>query len=260
MIKRVNSTGRKRIANDRIRIVVLDGDPRTFEAELDLEGLNVPEDAAVVLEAACAGSNTIPRFEWGTVGQLQPAVDRSLRGLAGRNVYFTLKVIDRSDQFGRILGLAEVVRPIRGGEQTETKRRGLLPVESADLGNEVWKLSFDHGDDVYLLVNEKLPEIRDRMRTDGVMFSLIYSAALRQILPRAIQEEIDEDGAEEHWASLWLQFGKQLHPEEQAAPNRDDDDDSINAWVDDVVGQFCQQQQMLKRFQCLDPHDHREDT
>lgn len=258
MIKRVNSTGRKRIPRERIRIAVLDGDPRTFQADLDLDELNMPADAAVVLEATCAGSNVIPRFEWGTVGQLQPAKDCRLRGLAGRNVFFSVKVIDRTDQFGRILGLAEVVRPIRGGDQTETKRRGLLPVEAVDLGDEVWRLEFRE-EDVYLLINQRCPEIRERIRCDPVVFSLIYSAAIRQILPRAIAEAIDEEGADEDWATLWLQFAKSLHSEQDAAPGPDDEDDVKDHWIDDVVSNFCRQQQMLLRFAGQLPEDDQEE-
>ena len=39
MIKRVNFTGRRRIPRDRIDIEVHDGQPRTFDAKIDLEEL-----------------------------------------------------------------------------------------------------------------------------------------------------------------------------------------------------------------------------
>ena len=78
MIKRVNSTGRRRIPRERVSIEVFDGDPRTFDAVIDLADFEAPADAQVVLEAACAGSNTIPRFNWGTVGKLVPDTNRQL--------------------------------------------------------------------------------------------------------------------------------------------------------------------------------------
>ena len=57
MIKRVNSTGRRRIARDHVTIEVFDDNPRSFNALIDLAGFDAPHDAAVVLEAMCAGSS-----------------------------------------------------------------------------------------------------------------------------------------------------------------------------------------------------------
>jgi len=237
MIKRVNSTGRKRIPRERIMIEVFDGDPRTFEATIDLSDFEAPKNAHVVLEATCAGSNTIPRFDWGTVGDLQPAANRQLTGLSGRNVFFSLKIIDRTERAGRILGLAEVIRPIKGGEKTATGRRGILPVESTDLGHEPWRLDF-RSEDVYLLVNEKIPDLKDRVRADALVYSLIYPPVIRQILARAMDEPVDEDDGNDDWATLWLKFGCTLHSEKSKAPINGTEEDR-EEWISDVVDAFC---------------------
>ena len=246
MIKRVNSTGRKRVPRERILIEVLDGDPRTFEAKIDLSDFDAPKDAHVVLEATCAGSNTIPRFDWGTVGNLVPAANRQLTGLSGRNVFFSLKIIDRTEKAGRILGLAEVIRPIKGGEKTATGRRGILPVEATDLGHEPWRLDF-RSEDVYLLVNEKIPDLKDRVRMDAQVYSLIYPTVIRQILTRAMEEPVDDDDAAEHWATLWLQFGFALHSEKHKAPTEGTDDER-EEWICDVVDSFCRDHDLVGRF------------
>ena len=246
MIKRVNSTGRKRVPRERIMIEVFDGDPRTFEATIDLSDFDARKDAQVVLEATCAGSNTIPRFDWGTVGNLQPAANRQLTGLSGRNVFFSLKIIDRTEQAGRILGLAEVIRPIKGGEKTATGRRGILPVESTDLGYEPWCLDF-RSEDVYLLVNERIPDLKDRVRVDPQVYSLIYPPVIRQILARAMEEPVDDDDSADHWATLWLQFGFTLHSEKLKAPV-DGTDEEREEWIDEVVNAFCRDHDLVGKF------------
>jgi hypothetical protein len=193
MIKRVNSTGRRRISREHIGIEVHEGRPRSFDANIDLADFEAPSDAVVVLEATCAGSNTIRRFEWGTVNHLSAPSDRRLRDLNGENVFFSLKVIDRTERFGRILGLAENIRPIKGGPRTATGRRGILPVEQVDLGDELWKLSI-RTEGVFLLVNKRVPGLADRVRFDPGLFPLIYPAIVRSVLREAFDELLpDED-------------------------------------------------------------------
>ncbi len=155
MIKRINSLGRKRIARDCVSIAVHDGQPRRFSATIELSGTAWPSDAIVVMEAMCAGSPIVKRFNCGTIGSLSLPRDVALDGITGKNVFFALKVIDHSEKIGRLLGIAENIRPIETGKQTESGRRGILPVESVPLGQQLWQLDFrDH--DVYLLVNDSI--------------------------------------------------------------------------------------------------------
>ena len=246
MIKRVNSTGRRRISRENVQIEVFDGTPRTFDAIVDLSGFDAPADAQVVLEAGCAGSNTIPRFQWGTVGNLLPAEDRQLSGLYGENVFFSLKIIDRTEQFGRILGVAENIRPIKGGKKTATGRRGILPVESADLGDELFRIDF-RTEDVYLMVNEKVPDLKDRVRYDPFVYGLVYPPVVRQILSRALATQLDDEENPDSWAALWLKFARNLHPENSTPPVEDDEEEQ-DEWIDDVVDQFCKSHGLLEKF------------
>lgn len=246
MIKRVNSTGRKRIPREYVAIEIFDGSPRTFNATIDLGNFSAPKEAEVVLEATCAGSNVVRRFEWGTVDKLCEPRDRTLADLHGRNIFFSLKVIDRSERIGRILGFAGNIRPIKGGEKSSAGRRGLLPVEpSEELGDELWKLDF-RAEGVYLLYNKSLPGLDDRMRFDAAIYALIYPSIIRQILNRSF-DEADDDDAEpnEHWPSLWLRFAKQLHPEKLPPPELESDREE---WIDEVVNQFCREHLLKSRF------------
>lgn len=53
MIKRVNFTGRRRIERHRVDIEVYDGQPRRFDAGINLDGIPLLPNAAVFLEATC---------------------------------------------------------------------------------------------------------------------------------------------------------------------------------------------------------------
>lgn len=247
MIKRVNSTGRRRIGSDHVSIEVHDGtETRTFDATIDLQDFEAPEGAEVVLEATCAGSNTIRRFSWGTVGQLIPPDDRALRDLHGANVFFSLKVIDRTEQFGRILGLAENIRPLKAGPRTASGRRGILPVENADLGDELWQLDF-RKEDVFLLVNQRIKGLFERVRSDAIVFTLIYPAIIREVLQKALEEPFDDEEDSDRWPVLWLKFAKRLHPE-GVIPSEADDDDARDEWVSEVVSAFCREHALRDKF------------
>lgn len=244
MIKRVNSTGRKRIPRTSVEIQVYDGDPRSFDATLDLNNFRGPKQAEVVLEATCAGSNVVRRFAWGTLAELHPPADRSLVDLHGHNVFFSLKVIDRSEKIGRILGYADNIRPINGGEKVGEGRRGILPIDQADLGDELWRIDV-HTEDVFLVVNNKIPDLYDRMRYDPLVYSLVYPAVVRNILRLAAEEQEDLDGEDERWPTLWLRFGKNLHPQKSTIPSEVDEREE---WIEEVVQEFCQSHLLREKF------------
>jgi hypothetical protein len=234
------------VPRERIEIVIFDGSPRSFDARIDLTGCDLPGEAEVIVEAGCAGSNVIPRFAWGTVNELMPPANRILSGLFGENVFFSLKVIDRRQQFGRILGLAEHIRPVKGGKKTPTGRRGILPIESADLGPEPWKLDF-RTEDVYLLINSRVPDLKDRMRHDAGVFGLVYPVVVRQILSSALKTEFEDDEASEHWASQWLNFGTKLHSGGVKPPSHESEADR-EEWVNDIVESFCRKHDLLQKL------------
>ena len=247
MIKRLNFTGRKRISRDHVQIEVYDGHPRSFAALITLDDSKLPPDAAVYLEATCAGSNVVQRFEFGTVANIAPVTPPKLTEIEGENVFFNLKVVDTSQRFGRILGLAENIRPERAGAQTVAGRRGILPIEEVDLHGEIWKLEFrEH--DVYLLVNKNIPGLVDRACADPAFYSLIYPEIVRRILTRAILENVDLDDSDDRWPVVWLRFARGIHPEFLAPPESDPTQEEIDEWVDEVVGSFCNKHDLRTKF------------
>ena len=239
MIKRVNFTGRRRISRDRVRIEVFDGQPRKFNATINLQEINLLPHAAVFLEAMCAGSTAIERFECGEVENLRLPQNQPLNVIEGEKVFFTLKVVDRTERFGRILCIAENIRPKDTGKQTAAGRRGILPIEPKDLGEEVWQLEFME-QDVFLLVNKDVPGLVDRARSDPLFYAAVYPEVVRRVLTKAFEENVEIDDEDDRWPVMWLRFGKGLHPGREDPPTGQARDDEWEDWIEDVVKAFCE--------------------
>ena len=254
MIKRVNFTGRRRIPRDRVEIEVFDGEPRTFDSHINIGDLDFPGNANVVVEATCAGSTEVKRYECGTVENVILTAQRPLNGLTGENIIFSVKVIDHQEQVGRILGVCENVRPTRTGKQTITGRQGILPVERAPLGPELWRLEFKEHD-VFLLVNQDIPELWDRARYDAMFYAVAYPEVVRRVLERAIEENVDIEEDVERWPILWLRFGKGFHSAHANPPSAEDSREERDEWLDDVVTGFCRTHELKIRYQSARPTD-----
>lgn len=247
MIKRFNSLGRKRVPRNCVTIDVEDGDPRTFSAEIDFGSHTWDADASVVIEVTCAGSSLVQRFDCGTVGDINHPRALPLHDLHGQNVFFSLKIIDTSQRIGRLLGVAENIRPFTTGKQTVSGRKGILPVEHAPLGQELWRLEFRE-QDVFLLVNQEVPGLAESIRADPVFFSLIYPQLVRQILHRAILEGADADEDNDRWPVLWLTFGRKLHPDHEEPPTSTDGDELIEDWIELIVAEFCKTHELKSKY------------
>ena len=249
MIKRVNFTGRKRIPRDRISIEVFDGEPRTFDASIDVSDLGFLGDAEVVIEATCAGSSLVKRFEFGTVENHSIPPDRELSLLTGKNIIFGVKVIDRTKKIGSILGICKNANPVSKGKQTASGRQGILPVELAPLGDELWKIEFKEHN-TFLLINEDIPELRERMRYDPSFKPLILPEIIRKILNRAIEENVDieEEEDDDRWPIIWLRFGQGLHSDQSHPPFTNDAREVRDEWIDDVVVAFCREHSLKQCY------------
>lgn len=252
MIKRLNFTGRRRIPLHHVNVEVADapvaGQPRRFDAVINLAGLDLLPHASVVMEAMCAGNSVVSRFPFGTVAAIEPPPDRSLGGLTGEHVFFTLKVVDRSERFGRILGIAENIRPFKAGGQTAVGRRGILPIERVDLGQQLWRLEFK-ANDVYLLVNSRIPGLAERFGSDPLTYAIVYPQVVREVLSRAIlDEEPDIEGSSDRWFDTWARFGTGLHPLRLPPPPGDEEEDDAREWIETVVVEFCKSHAMRDRF------------
>jgi hypothetical protein len=192
----------------------------------------------VYIEATCAGSATVERHLLGTVGGLSGPVRKTLSQVTGEKVFFTIKVVDSTDQFGRILGLAEQIHPQHKGEKQAAERPGILPIVLKELGPQIWKLEFEESG-VVLAVNKQILGFKDRLRTDVKIFAAIFPEIIRRILERAIAENGDPNDPEDVWPNTWLRFAMDFAPITKC-PSKSDLENDREDWIEEVVDLFCQ--------------------
>lgn len=232
MQRRLNSTGRRRIAKDRVKIIFepsLDAlaAPRA-RASLDLAGLDLPADARVSLEAYFRSSAM--RFSCGSVGELNVPARMDLTDIdRGGAIQFRLLVI-AADGSGKIIAAADGIRPAGQGD---TDRQALLPVTETDLREEIWKIHVDERVGPRLLLNSRVPGLAAKLRDEPLYQGLILPHALRAVLRNLPPEGQDDEDVS--WGEDWRKFLKQL-----GVPDEPDvlDDDAREEWIEDTVENF----------------------
>ena len=250
MIRRFNYTGRKKIPRSRVRIRIAgDGEDLSFDAVVDLEGMGLPREASVFVEAYYR--SFYRRFDFGTVGNRRVPGDRRLEGFPVRKPLFRVKVVlVEKDGPARILAAADKVVP-EESEKEEEPRQSLLPVDYEDLGDRIWALDLD-SDWPRLKLNKNVEGIREEARSGPEFAALVYPEVFRAVLEKALEEGcFDPEGEDEDWGTLWLRFacrglGCSLPPEGGEGEWRD--------WLEDAVNAFCARVKALGRFkEMMDP-------
>ncbi len=245
MIRRFNFTERKRIEQERVEIALTetaDGGPASFNAKINFDGMELPSDAPVTIEAY--RGRMAMRFPWGAAGALTPPLDRRLVGVPD-NPSFRVKVV-AADGSGALLAMANRIRP-----RKEESNGSLLWLKPSDaLGKEVWRLQFGDGNPT-LLINQNVPGLDAAVRNDGAFRGLVLPEAMRAVLVRALivdEADIEDDGGD--WRE-WLRFARSFH-DEPLLPSEDGDDDRAArmTWIDMAVAAFTQ-----KHFRASDVYE-----
>lgn len=246
MIRRFNYTGRRKIPRSRVRIRIADdGQRRRFDAELALEGLGLPPEASLFIEAYYRAAYR--RFNFGTVGDPRPPSERWLDGIPVRKPLFRVKVVYAEDGIARILAAADKIMP-EDSERDEDARQSLLPVEYEDLGDRVWALDLD-SDWPRLLLNKRFEGIREAARSGPEFLALVYPEVFRAILARALQEgRFDPDCDDNDWGTLWLRFA--CWELDRPRPPDDSNGGAVE-WIEEAVNAFCVRVQAASRFERL---------
>lgn len=232
MKRRLNYTRRRRIPSDRVLIRTLDttlpGSPPSFEASIDLAGLDLPTHGNVFLDPYVNTSSM--RFSYGTVGAISPPEDCRLSDIdVGKEVLFRLMVVDDSNEVGKILASTTAISPV-GDEKL---RQSLFPLKTEDLGEGIWAVDVDR-DRPYLILNNRIPGLPEKLSTDPLLRGSIYPHALRMVL-RSIypvsSPSFDEDRVED-----WKMFVSALVGDASA---RDmNENENVDDLVDAVVREF----------------------
>ncbi|WP_342725714.1 hypothetical protein AAFG07_01605 [Bradyrhizobium sp. B097] len=250
--RRINSTGRKKITQDRIDLRVLPsvpGEPIRAKLHLNLESLELPPSASISVEAYHRSSAM--QFDCGTVaGKKIPDV-LSLNELDDTaRVLFRIKIVDREAHEGKILASADRVRPLVEGEQDG--RRSIFPVEYRDLGQEVWRVEIDDGAGPSLLLNSKIPALMHRIHENPLVAGAVLPAALRVVLRHIAYDPSEDDEDGDGWKADWKRFCSEgLGVEDE--PEELEDDEARDSWVDDLVRRYCETRAFVEKARQMIP-------
>lgn len=234
--RRINSTNRKRIGQDAVDIRLLEtapGSPPQATAKLDLAALNFPPSAGVAIEAY--RSSSLMRFDCGTIGDLHVPELMVLDEIdVGGNIQFRVKVVDREDVVGRLLGSAQRIHP--KSKEDEDGRRSLLPIRYDDLGPEIWRVAGDEDEPPALVLNYRATGLENRIFTDPLVRGLLMPAAFRIVLERLVSLTPPDDDDETDWKKEWLRFCEE-ELQIEGSPY-DGDAEEKSAWVREAVATF----------------------
>lgn len=245
MIRRINFTGRKKLPRSHASIMLFtnpDG-PSEFTAAIDLEGHDLPGSARVYVEAYYRSA--FQRFDFGTVASAGQYADQRflLDHLHSQIAFFRIKIVDESEDVGRIIGIIDRIKP-RNSDDRNLAETSLLWVNFVDLGDQIWRLNLSEDEGMPVLeVNRELAtntNVADFVRSHPLFFGLVYPAAVREILAYVLRaEEYPND--EDDWRGQWLRLGAHW----SGAPITQQDfrawDDTDKAeWINSAADAFCQ--------------------
>lgn len=235
MKRRLNFTGRTKIDSDQIEIRITEpnalGQPATFSAQFNLdEEIKQNKNARVYVEPYVRHSSM--RFSYGTAADPKAPSDTSLSELdSATGILFRIKVVDESQDVGKIIAAAYHVRPT----DPSAGRRPLLPLVSVDLGEDIWRIDANGGADPVLQINNRVPGLRDRLLQDPILQGAIFPHALRAVMQAILGSgEYDSDmPVYQAWTEFVTELvGHQLNDDFNDAAD-------LELALDEIVEKFC---------------------
>jgi len=242
MKRRINFTGKKKIPskNIQIRIIRDNGQIKTFDAKINLQGMDLPQDAAVFVEAYYRLNRD--RFNFGNVGNIIQPQNTDISDLGKtENLSFRVKVVDESGKYGLILAETDKIRP-KGEDGSDSQIQSILPSEfDRDLGQQIWRLRYDSQEPI-LEFNKNIPNIRSLAKSDTTFFFYVYPQVIRELFTYMLLVEfVDPLDPTDEWHKNWLDFAKKVYPEDYPDQFKQDIPESkedILNWIDSVVNEF----------------------
>lgn len=240
MKRRFNYTGRKKIPKDRISITLNKRGVtvESFNATLNFDRLELPENAKVVVEAYYRMD--LKRFDFGTVKNISNP-DGSLEYLKSyaENLRFRVTVVDPRENV--IAASAQRIRPKWEG------KKPILDIRFDNIGQQAWRVDFLGDEGPVLVVNERIPTHVPRSQPEFIV--CVLPAVLREVLMYLIfidgigdlEETRDMEEPDMDWRKEWIEFAKSFH-EYVPILNKDldrFDPEEVEKWVDEVVEEFC---------------------
>ena len=244
MIREFNYTQRRRIESRHLQIELVEpnGDGlHSFNVDLDLEELQLPSDAPLVVEASRGSS--VMRFPWGTAGQPIAPANQELTDVPLVPSFRVMALAP--DDSRRILALANQVKP-RWERAQAPGASELLYLLEEDLGQEVWRLDLSEGEEIPVLkVNKSIDGISRIVRQDPIFRSLVFPEVVRSVLTKALVIEQAEPGDEGGYWYGWLGFVSQFYSAEcpvssHSEANEDNRLEALQEWINGTVEAFTQ--------------------
>jgi hypothetical protein len=247
MIRQFNYTKRRRIPPSSVRIDVRKQgfDAPVFDANINLDGLKLPDAANVFVEAYYKAS--YQRFDFGTVGKLSPPEKRVLDEVErGSAIFFRVKVVDQTEVEGKLLAELDDIAGAEGGDES-TSRYCILPVNFKDLGEQVWRLDFSGNRPVLEVANFVGAE--GFVRNDPLFFSLVYPEAVRQVLRHyLLDQEAEFEPTHETPEGMWALFVLSFFPDTPPTAAEDETGEGREEWIESVVEAFCNKLQVKTKL------------
>lgn len=245
---RFNYTGRKKIKRHDLTITVLNNNGiLSFAADIDLSDYNLPAEAPVYVEAY--RQTSWMRFGYGNAGGLKPETDNRLSEYDSLDgVLFRVKVVEDDGTHGKLLAVADRIRPVKP-EEGDAGRLCVLPVKSEEM-DCIWRLDFT--DDPVLFISKRAGS-KDAISRSPEFISLVYPSVLREVLFE-IKESDEEWQEDEHsWQKQWVTFVNLL-PGVGDMPDISSNDESVyEQWVLDAVESFSRSLDIVGTF--VDYHE-----
>ena len=247
MRRTLNYTERKRIHKKRVTIELVEDESikNKISVLIDLEGLDLPENANVYLEPYFR--TELFREFLGKAKDVDKKntkiVDLS-QSAYRENLKFRLIVVDKTSDNGLILASAEKISLITK-EDKGTVKRCILSVDFEDIGKQIWNVEFND-DQPVLMVNENIPNIRNIVKSDPRFFLYVYPAVIRKIFTHMIFiEGVPDKEDSESWHKDWFDFAKRYINDTETPECLDPhktqafDKEEVISWIDKIVGEFC---------------------
>jgi hypothetical protein len=247
MIRKFNYTGRKKLNKGNISITLTDDVPvKSFTADIDFEGMNIPEEASVFIEPYYKSS--FMRFDFGKVGAIIPPSNRYLTDIpSSSTILFRVKIVDESGVNGRLIRFADKIHPINVEPERINKQSILRVNWEAELGQQVYKVSFDT-DGPMLEINRKLDNRREIIKSDA-FFSLVYPSVVRQIAEEIFRPPIDWGEGDDNWQSKWIQFFKKALYVGESIDFEEAEETEQSLWINQIVEAFCNKYRVRSKFE-----------
>jgi len=228
--KSLNFTNRAKIDRQKIDLrLAQSGNTIKVLGHVDLSDITLPKQFSVVVEIY--RQTYRERVHATTVVPTRAEVNGEFEAFAAiETLLCVVKVLSEEPDVGKILAWAEGIRPSLEGAASGSE--SLLPTESADLGQLIWRL--DVSEDLPILqINSAIESWREFAREPRFQW-LVMPEVLRGIGWWLSPRLDDAESGSDPTAREWLDFIRSLGVE----PTDFEGSETERPWIDQAVSEF----------------------